>query len=822
MSLPESERLSASRVASHIGVMLAVAAVLGVVVAGLAIPFAGVLGLGARNVADSMDSLPAELEAKPLPQKTKILDAHGNVLASLYDENRVNVALKDVSKTMVKAIVAIEDYRFYQHGALDLKGTLRALVTNQTSDGAIQGGSSITQQMVKQTLVTQAGKDKKKRKEATERTLPRKIRELRYAIAFEEKYSKDWILERYLNIAYFGDGAYGIQAAARHYFSKNASKLGLRESAMLAGMVKNPTGYDPTNYESKTTARRNIVLDRMAELNVITKDQAKRNKKASLGLKITRSKNGCVESRAPFFCDYLVNYLKADPALGKTVKEREHLLNTGGLIIRTTLDLRFQKASDAAVRKHVYATDTAIGAVAMVEPRTGKVKALAQNRDMGRKKGDGETYLNYIVNEKYGDSRGFSAGSTFKAFVLAAAIRQGIPLSTVINSPEHINISESKFKDCDGEPYGFGNWSVGNATTSGRKNLYTGTRESVNTFYAQLEARTGICEPFKLAKSMGVNLTQPEGKNGGGVERAPTFTLGVADASPLEMAEAYATFAGRGLHCSARPVTSIEDSARHVLKKYRADCRQILPSAVADGVNDVLRGVQEGNGFGAANGLPLSDPGKPSAGKTGTADSQQAVWFVGYTPTLATAAMIGGVNSAGHPVALRGMTIGGIFRPSASGSGFAGPIWGDAMHAIEHLLPRENFVKPDGKEIAGVMTPVPSVSGMSIDNATKALEAVGFAVSVGDSVDSKIEKDLIAYSYPAGGAQLGAGDTVVIYPSDGTPERPKRKCPKNWPKWKCDRLNDSGDNDGGDRDDGDRNDRTTTLGTLPDRRITLY
>src|SRR4051812_10296106 len=268
MPVPSDERLPSSRVASHLLVMLAVAAVMGVVVAGLAIPFAGVLGVGARNVAQTMDSLPAELKTDPLPQKTKLVDSDGDTIATIYDENRVNVSLNQISRTMVKAIVAIEDYRFYEHGALDLKGTLRALVTNQANSGVVQGGSSITQQMVKLTLLTQAN-TKAEREAAVDDTYARKLRELRYAIAFEQHYSKDWILERYLNISYFGDGTYGIQSAARHYFNTNAKNLDLRQSAMLAGLVKNPTGYDPTNSPDAALERRNVVLDRMADLNVI-------------------------------------------------------------------------------------------------------------------------------------------------------------------------------------------------------------------------------------------------------------------------------------------------------------------------------------------------------------------------------------------------------------------------------------------------------------------------------------------------------------------------------------------------------------------------
>src|SRR6478735_4680126 len=547
MSVPREERLSGARVASHLLVMVAVAAVMGVIAAGLAIPFAGVLGVGARQVAQAMDDLPAELQTDPLPQKTKLLDADGNTIATIYDENRVNVALSQVSRTMVKSIVAIEDYRYYEHGALDLKGTLRALITNQANAGVVQGGSSITQQMVKMTLLTQAD-TRAERRAATDDTYARRLRELRYAIAFEQNYSKDWILERYLNIAYFGDGTYGVQSAARHYFDVNAKDLDLRESATLAGLVKNPTGYDPTNDPERSIERRNTVLDRMAELNVINPVKADKIKKEPLGLHPIPSSNGCVDSRAPFFCSYAISTLMKDPALGKTPEERKKLLYAGGLTIRTTLDLRDQAAADNSVRNHVDPTNQAIGALAMIEPRTGDVKAIAQSRPMGSDKARGETYLNYVVPDQYGHSAGFQAGSTFKAFVLAAAIEKHIPLSTTINAPPQVFLNMGTFPDCKGHYPSTQIWNPHNSTDSGTFNLYTGTQLSVNTFYAQLEQRTGLCEPYRLAKAMGVELSDPN------TERVPAFTLGVPSTSPLEMAEAYATFAGRGLHCDARPV----------------------------------------------------------------------------------------------------------------------------------------------------------------------------------------------------------------------------------------------------------------------------
>ncbi len=699
MSQP-SPALGPRRVLSHLGVMLAVSVVLGVVVAGLAIPFAGVAGIGAKNVADTMDTLPEELETEALPQRTRILDRDGEVIATLYDENRVEVPLRQISREMIQAIVAIEDYRFYQHGALDLKGTLRAFLTNAANDGTVQGGSSITQQLVKLTLLSQASTDEERR-EATDDSYARKVRELRYAIALEENYSKDWILERYLNIAYFGDGAYGVQAAAKHYFNVNAKDLDISQAATLAGLVKNPTGYDPTNAPDRALQRRNVVLDRMASLKVVPAERVERLKKRSLRLDPQPAANGCVDSAAPFFCDLVLNYLMDDPSLGATAAERRRMLYAGGLTIRTTLDQGYQQAADDAVRNHVYPTDQAIGGLAMVEPGTGEVRAIAQSRPMGRNKKKGETFLNYAVNQRYGDSAGFQGGSTFKVFVLAAAIEQGLSLATTFNSPASISLREADFADCDGKPYGYGVWNLRNSTSSGTMNMYSGTRLSVNTFFAQLTQKTGICKPFDLARKMGVDLDNPTGEKPGSAERVPSFGLGIPDTSPLEMAEAYATFAARGLHCDARPVTRIQDSARNTLKKYPAQCNQLMEQSTADAVNDVLRGVIEG-GFASAQRLD-----QPAAGKTGTTQEGKAVWFVGYTPNMAAAAMIAGANQFGTPIRLAGQTVGGGYVASASGSGFAAPIWGDAMKVVDDTLENESFVYPSGVAGAGATSVAP-------------------------------------------------------------------------------------------------------------------
>ncbi len=756
MSRTRFDGLPPGKIASHLGIMLLVAAVLGVVVSGLAIPFAGVAGFTARNVADSVDSLPQELETEQLPQRTEILDKSGKTIATLYDQNRVNVPLRQISRTMVQAIVAIEDYRFYQHGALDLKGTLRALLTNQASGGVSQGGSSITQQLVKLTLLNQADTDAE-RKAATDDTYGRKLKELRYAIALEKRHTKDWILERYLNTAYFGDGAYGVQAAAQHYFSTNAKDLDLRQSALLGGLVQSPEAYNPTRNAPQAKVRRDVVLNRMAQLNVITDAQATQAKATKLGLKVQEQPNGCANSRAQFFCDYVVRWLKTDPALGETPADRQRLIFNGGLTIKTTIDMRFQRAAQDGVSGEVYKDDSAIGAIALVEPGSGNVRALAQSRPMGTKKG--QTFLNYTVPPAYGDAAGFQPGSTFKAFTLAAAVEQGVPLTRTFPAPDPGYFPVNEFENCEGPIQSSEIYTPGNSTSSSSNpNLYEGTQKSVNTFFVNLEKEIGICGPWKMANKLGIKLPKEYASR-------PSFTLGVADVSPLDMAQAYATFAARGIHCEARPVTEIADIDGNVLKTYDKSCTQAIASPIADAVNDVLRGVVAPGGFGA----PLN-PGQPAAGKTGTTNDNLSVWFAGYTPNLAGASVVAGVKKNGNQDTLDGKSIGGRLRGSTSGSTTAGPIWGNTFKAVAQYLADEDFVRPSSSDVAGLLVPVPSVAGKSYDDAKGILEGLGFEVARGPLVDSGYARGLVSYSSPSAGTGLGAGDTVTLYLSNGTPK----------------------------------------------------
>ncbi|MDQ6933752.1 MAG: transglycosylase domain-containing protein [Actinomycetota bacterium] len=752
MSKRRTRHLTFGTVVSHLFVLVAVSAVMGVLVAGLVIPFAGALGIGTKAASDSLRNLPQALRAEPLAQRTLVLDRSGKVIATFYDQNRVAVPLSKVAPMMRHAIVSIEDYRFYHHGALDLKGTLRAFVTNQTNNGVTQGGSSITQQLAKMTQLDQA-RTSAQRAAATADTYQRKIAELRHAMAFEQNYSKNWILGRYLNIAYFGDGAYGIQSASRHYFSVDAANLNLAQSALLAGLVKNPAGYNPATNPDQALARRNVVLERMAQLRVISQPLATRLEGTGLGLKITSVRNGCVGTPTPFFCDYVHRYLLADPSLGNTVNERNQLINAGGLTIKTSVDQRFQAAADRAVTAHVRPTDRAIGAMAMVQPGTGAVLAIAQSRPMGTNSRKGQTFLDYAVPHAVGDAQGFQGGSTFKLFVLSSALELGLPTSTSFNSPPKLSLPQNAFPTCQGNYPIFSPWVVHNSTTSGFKNMYTGTQQSVNTYFAQLEKKVGLCRPFALARAMGVTLNDP------GTQRVPTFTLGVADVSPLEMAGAYATVAARGLYCAPRPVTQILNSAGKVFKDYPKQCRQVMQTNTADTVNDILKGVMAPGGFGAL--LTLD---KPSAGKTGTTDNNVAVWFDGYTPNLATSSVIAGANQQGHPVSLNNQVVGGQFVATAHGSTTAGPMWADAMRAVQDLIPYADFVKPTSQGAALQVT-LPDVTGMSITQATQTLQSIGLQAIEANSMKAPGPKGRVFLTSPPPGSPAYQGSTIYLFPS---------------------------------------------------------
>ncbi|HYJ68945.1 MAG TPA: penicillin-binding protein [Nocardioidaceae bacterium] len=785
MSLPSSPN-GERKIGRNLLTMATVSGICGVLVAGLVLPFASLVGITTQNVAEGFHDLPLELQETPPAQRSTVLDIHGKPIAYFYDENRHDISLDKVAPIMREALLAIEDTNFYEHGALDIKGTIRAFINNAAEEN-VQGGSSLTQQLVKMILLSQADTPKERLEITASDGMEgyaRKIRELKYAMAYEESHTKDEIFEDYLNFAYFGDGAYGIDEAANHYFSVEPSQLKLKQAALLAGMVKNPSAYNPTQFPEAAADRRNTVLARMAQLDIISDEQAKSLYNTPLGMDLSYRSNGCVSTEAPFFCDYVQQWLLTEPYLGDTRDEREYRLETAGLTIKTTIDLRYQHAADNAVRNNVYPTDKAIGGLAMVEPGTGEVRALAQSRPMGRDEKAGQTYLDYVVPPKYGDANGFQAGSTFKVFVLATALKRGYPTSTEFYAPPVLTQPEGTYEYCNG--YNAESWTVENSTDSGSMDMYTGTQLSVNTYYAQLEELVGVCPAAKMAEKMGIELPLSTDKGANNwVDNGP-FTLGTADTNPLSMAAAYATFPARGKYCEPYPVTEILDRFGDVVRTVSPDCKRVFPRVVGDAVNDILRGVQE-TGFGADNGLTLN---VPSAAKTGTISGNRAVWYMGYTEDLSTASMIAGANASGHWVTLNGKSVGGDVIEEAFGSTEAGPMWYNAMSVIQQWLKGKDFVPPDQSKLGGKVNIVPDTGGMSITDAKQLLRDHGFKPLVGSYQNSAYAEGTVAFTDPGAGSEAYKNQPITIYPSTGYVPPPE----------------DNGDDDDGDNDNGGGND----------------
>ncbi len=722
----------------------------------------GMLGVGARNSANWFEAIPGDLHSPVVPQRSLILAADGSKIATFYYENRVDVPLSKVAPVMRRAILAIEDNRFYEHGGLDLKSTIRAAAGNLVAGQVTAGGSGITQQYVKNLLVETAKTDKD-RQSALATTPARKLRELRYAVAIEKQLSKDQILERYLNIAYFGDGAYGIEAAARHYFDKPAASLDLDEAALLAGIVRYPYAYDPTVNPKLAVQRRNTVLMRMAQLQWADEDAARAAERTPLGLHVKSTPNGCVESKAPFFCDYVQREILANPTFGKTPDARKLLLQRGGLTIRTTVEPKMQKAAQQAVDRYVPEKNSAHKASAevLVQPGTGAVRAMVVDRALGPAEKRGKTWVNFAADSDHGTSIGMQAGSTFKVFTLAAALDQGMAFGHRLMAPDHF--TPTGLRNCGGKSVG-STEALGNAADGegGHKfSLVTGTWHSVNTFFLELEKKVGLCDTAKMAAKLG--MLRADGTE---LQQYASFTLGFNTVSPLRLAAAYAAFGARGRYCEPVVLDNVTTVDGKSLKVPSAGCHQAIPKGVADAVNHVLRGVLT---KGTAAGMGI---GRDAAGKTGTVDGFSSAWFAGYTPDLAGAVWVGDPRGGyAHP--LRNVCLGGRCFGQVFGADIPAPIWRQTMLGALAGTPAHSFHSPPSdyfREGSGEdRVRIPDVLGMSPSEARSRLEKAGFEVTIGPSVYSdEYDKGRVASTSPDADSKAESGSTVTIHVSKGS------------------------------------------------------
>ena len=647
------------------GRLIAFSAIGGVLAAAMVVPVVAATGVLVRNTADKFTTL--SLSASGLPQRSEILDRYGHFLAWVYGVDmpyynnadtaqaiqyygwdRQPVTYSQINQDMVNAIVGIEDDRYWAHGAIDLKGTLRAAV-NDLEHKPVQGGSTIAQQYIKGILLLQAAMAGNTQgvQAATSDTLNRKLNELRMAVAAEHQVTKQDILTGYLNDAYFGSNAWGIEAAAETYFNTTASKLTLTQAATLAGIVENPAQYDPINNPATALTRRNTVLARMAATNNgITTAQALAAEKAPLGLSTAPAQSGCEASTvgtAGFFCEYVEEVFLHDPAYGATPAARAKLLSTGGLQIYTTLDPKDQAAANNAVNYVVpyhngyYNPGDNAATEAVIQPGTGEIRAIAEDRPYGTSRG--QTEIDYAVNTAYGGASGVQTGSSSKLFTLVTALEQGVTFGFTKTVPGSESITG--YSNCQGQPITTP-WQVSNAEGPGTstQSLYTGTTASINVFYAELEKQVGLCNVVRTAAKLGMtradgtSLFAQDGSANYPADDLPGFTLGEINVSPLSMSAAYAAMAGRGRYCAPIAIDKIVTDTGSSLAVPSAGCHQAISSDVADAVNYILQGVLTS---GTAAGMELS--GREAAGKTGTSNDASGYGspyaaFAGYTPSL--------------------------------------------------------------------------------------------------------------------------------------------------------------------------------------------
>jgi membrane peptidoglycan carboxypeptidase len=778
---------NAGQVLGLLAAFVATSMVGGVLLAGLGMPAVAASGYAARNSVAFFDSLPGELATPPLSERSHLVMADGAPIADFYEENRQEVTLANIAPVMQQAIVAIEDSRFFQHGGVDPKGLFRAAVANYASGRVVQGASTLTQQYVKNVLIETANAkgDKAAIARATEQTKQRKIQEIKLAISLEKKIPKQEILNRYLNIAYFGDQVYGVEAAARYYFNKPAKNLLLAEAALLAGVVQSPGEWSPRVHPEAATERRNVVLRRMFDLRMITDQQYQQARASKFALFLKKPANGCANAASnAWYCEYVLRLIANSDefsALGKTREEREQSLLRGGLTIQTAMSRPIQDAAWRAVSRRIPIDDKSnvSTATVTVEPGTGKILAIAQNKLYDPGGGRGRVATNFATDYQYGGSGGFQTGSTFKPFTLATWLKKGKSLNSTV-SAEGGTAPFTAFRSCDyldrTQSYKYSN-AGGEGSGKGSMTVLAATYGSVNAAYVSMEKQLDLCDIAKTAEDLGVHLASPQEDQCKQGEQltiklptcTPSLTLGPKELSPMTMAAAYATFATGGVYCKPVAVLSIKDRNGKPIDIPKPDCRRKLDKDVAAGVNFALQKVLT-QGTAAGKGI-----GRPAAGKTGTTNNSVDTWFVGYTAQRATAVWVGDPTprprSTGSKVLVRKTlnyrTIAGKKQNRVYGATFAAPIWQDIMKKAHDGLPERGFSSPSGKLLVADKGNVPNVRGQDVEDAVRALQRAGFETRVAGSTPSQFPAGTVADTSPGPGSNVAKGSTITILVSQG-------------------------------------------------------
>lgn len=680
---------------------------------------------------------PNAAAARGRDQTTVITDREGRVLTKLYaEQNRSDQPLSRIPVALQKAVISTEDQRFYEHTGVDPLGIARALVTDIVLRRKAQGGSTITQQYVKQAFV------------GDETSLKRKLREALLAQRVEKRYSKDQILEFYLNTIYFGHGAYGVESASQVYFGKTVAKLTVPEAAMIAGVIKSPARYSPYLDKSAAKVRRDTVLTQMRDEGYLTQTQhaaATASRLKTAGLK-----------RTPALAPYFVEWVKSE--LAERFGQDE--IYRGGLTVKTTLDLDAQRAAEEAVRSTLNRKSDPSAALVAIRPGTGEVVAMVGGRDFESQQ------FNAAVQ-----GNGRQPGSAFKPFVLAAALDEGIsPEQTYSSAPAKLAVGDQV-------------WRVTGAHgSSGPMRLRVATEQSVNSVFARLILKVTPERVVQTAEKMGLHP---------GITPVPAIALGGLEGgvTPLEMADAYATFAAGGMHTAPFGVSEVRNADGTVLFAAHSESESMLNPAVAYLTTDILKGViTRGTGRSAAIG-------RPAAGKTGTTQRYRDAWFVGYTPQLAAAVWMG------YPEAQKPMT--SVHGRQVTGGSFPAAIWAKFMRSALKGQPSKDFSRPDGLKRAKICldtglaaaqycprkgtglflsamnlkpcskhaTPekitVPNLVGLTKEAALAALERLKLSASVIDRNVDGVAAGVVASQTPAAGSAATTQTIVTLTVSNG-------------------------------------------------------
>jgi penicillin-binding protein 1A len=655
----------------------------------------------------------------PPAESSRILAADGSLLTTLHGEqDRETVPLRRVPRVLVDAVVAVEDERFWQHRGVDLKSVARAVYANASEGRVVEGGSTITQQYVKNELV------------GPDRSVRRKLREATLAYQLERRYTKAHILELYLNAIYFGNGAYGVEAAARRYFGVGVEQLTLGQAALLAGCIQAPSRTDPYQRPEAAVARRRVVLAKMTRLGLVRPEEAVAAGDEPLALQATPVDE---QSPAPYFVERVKRLVLDDERFGATPEARLDLLLRGGLRISTTLDRARQAQAEGAVAKVLSRPDRdPTAALVSIEPRTGFVRALVGGRDYYG--GGPQAKFDLATQGRR------PAGSSFKPFVLAAALERRIPLSRTYDAPPRLRL-----------PLTGRTWEVDNyeGTGGAPMDLVEATVASVNTVYAQLILDVGPAQAVATAARMGV--TSP-------LAAYPSAVLGTNDVTPLEMAAAYATLANRGVAVPPTFVTKVVAGDGRVLYDHHHVEHQALRRETADAEVGVLEQVvQRGPGVGARIGRPV-------AGKTGTGQQWRDAWFVGFTPELATSVWVG------FPDAQRSM-VPPATRVRVTGGGWPAQIWQLYTTAALADVPATPFPRPPAVARSGgsVRTVVPPVVGMPVDQAEEALDRTGLRAVRRPVPNGDYPPGYVVDQDPGGSTEEAGGSTVTLGVSRSQP-----------------------------------------------------